>query len=73
MPLTYMAADDLDEPLTPSHFLYGRRILTLPDGLTEDEDSDEFSLSQPSEFNRRLKYLNLTLNKFWQRWRSLSC
>ena len=69
-PLTYMAADDLDEPLTPSHFLYGRRILTLPDGLTEDEDSDEFSLSQPSEFNRRLKHLNLTLNKFWQRWRS---
>ena len=68
-PLTYLAADDLDEPITPSHFLCGRRILTLPDSLYE-EDSDEFSLSQPSQLNRRLKYLNLTLNKFWQRWRT---
>ena len=39
-PLTYIAADDLDEPLTPSHFLCGRRILTLPDGLSEENECD---------------------------------
>lgn len=68
-PLTYLSSDDLDEPLTPSHFLCGRRILTLPDGLSEDNNSDEeFTPSQP-ELTRRLKYLNATLNQFWGRWR----
>ena len=53
-PLTYLSSDDLDEPLTPSHFLCGRRILTLPDGLSEDNNSDEeFTPSQP-ELTRHL-------------------
>jgi len=64
-PLTYLSTEDMDEPLTPSHFLCGRRILTLPDGISEDANSDEeFMLTQP-EFNRCLKYLNTTLNQFW--------
>lgn len=32
-PLTYIACDDLEEPLTPAHFLTGQRIRTLPDSL----------------------------------------
>ena len=43
-PLTYMAADDLDEPLTPSHFLYGRRILTLPLKMKIPMNSDSLNL-----------------------------
>ena len=34
-PLMYISAEDLDEPLTPSHFLYRRRIQNLSDGLSE--------------------------------------
>jgi hypothetical protein len=30
-PLTYMSSGEMLEPLTPSHLLCGRRILTLPD------------------------------------------
>ena len=30
-PVTFMAADDLEEPLTPSHLLTGHRVLGLPD------------------------------------------
>lgn len=33
-PLTLMNSDDTEEPLTPSHLLVGRRILSLPDNLT---------------------------------------
>ena len=52
-PLTYLSAEDLDEPLTSSHLLCG--ILTLPDGLAEDGDTDEeFMMSQPV-LSKRLK------------------
>ena len=30
-PLSYVSANDRGEPLTPSHLLYGRRILSLLD------------------------------------------
>ena len=33
-PLSYVAPDDLEEPLTPSHLLVGRRVLSLPDILS---------------------------------------
>ena len=69
-PLTYLSAEDLDEPLTPSHLLCGRRILTLPDGLAEDGNTDkEFVMSQPV-LSKRLKYLNTKLNQFWNRWKT---
>ena len=29
-PLSYVTPDDLEEPLTPSHFLNGRHLLNLP-------------------------------------------
>ena len=30
-PLTYLYSDDLEEPLTPSHLIRGRRLLSVPD------------------------------------------
>ena len=65
-PLTYVSAGDLEEPLTPSHLMYGRRILSLPDHLVNDEE-DEFDAHEV--VNSRLRYLNRTLNAFWKRWR----
>ena len=67
-PLTYLSAEDLDEPLTPSHFLCGRRILSLPDGLFEEDTDEEFTPTQP-DLTRRLRHLNVVLNQFWRRWR----
>ena len=32
-PLTYVSSSDLEEPITPSHLLIGRRVLNLPDNL----------------------------------------
>ena len=70
-PLTYVSADDVEEPLTPSHLLVGRRILDLPDHLSHlDNLADEdFSLDS-SHLTRRMKHLSNTLNHFWNRWRS---
>ena len=35
-PLAYIHYDDLEQPLTPSHLLAGRRILSLPNHLTSN-------------------------------------
>ena len=70
-PLTYVAADDLEEPLTPSHLLSGRRLMTSPDYLTGglvDDDQETFEID-PNALNMRVKHLNHTLDRFWCRWK----
>ena len=64
-PITYVSSDDMDEPLTPSRLLIGRRIMSLPDDVTVDEGSDDKFNSAPY----RVRHLNKTLNSFWTRWR----
>ena len=67
-PLTYTSSADVEEPLTPSHLLVGRRLLSLPDDLTYLEDDDpDFELSTES-LQARVRYLNSVLNHFWRRW-----
>ena len=39
-PLSYVTPDDLEEPLTPSHFLTGKRAMSIPDGISTDQDQD---------------------------------
>ena len=60
--LTYISADDLDEPLTPSHLLVRRRLLSYPDHLTvhhgEDSGEDDNQLSTHfRHLNQLLQYL----------------
>ena len=68
-PLSYMMSSDLEEPLTPSHLLVGRRVLNLPDnlGYTVNSHNEEIDSSQ---LHRRSKHLANTLNHFWKRWRT---
>ena len=65
-PWTYVSAEDLEEPLIPFHLMFGRRIMSLPDHLLEDDDDEDFS---GQVLNNRLMYLNRTLDSFWKRWR----
>ena len=61
-PLTYVDADSLDEPLTPSSLVSGRRLLTkTPFDPNLSLDSSKTSLST------RESYLKLLLKHFWTR------
>ena len=62
-PLSYVANDNVEEPLTPSHLILGRRVLTH--GQQDDED---FNISQDG-LRRRLQYFHTVLDHFWKRWR----
>lgn len=66
-PLTYVSSDDVEEPLTPFHLIYGRGILSLP----EVTPVREASLNQAASCNdgpTRRKYRRLLLDHFWKRW-----
>ena len=66
-PLTYVSSDDPEEPLTPSHLMYGRRILSLPEVIGNRQASLDHTVSS-EDLPRRWKYLGLLLEHFWRRW-----
>jgi len=70
-PLSYVSSTDLEEPLTPSHLVVGRRLLNLPDhwDCEHDVDDKDFEL-HTNQLTRRMKHLANVLNHFWRRWRS---
>ena len=65
-PLTYLYTDSIEEALTPSHLIIGRRILNLPDTfLEEDEDAQVTGKTARS----RQFYLSQVLTHYWKRWK----
>ena len=70
-PLTYVSTEDLEEPLTPSHLITGRRLLSFPgvsSGSIEDPDY-QVAPRSTAELSRRILHLNNILDHFWTRWR----
>ena len=68
-PLSFVSTEDLEEPLTPAHFLLGRRSLSLPDSFCYGEESEDIDITS-SALTKRMKHLNSTLERFWRRWTS---
>ena len=65
-PLTYPYTDINDgPPLTPSHFLCGHRLLTLPD---TEEDSNYIPQESAKDLTRRAKYHQKIMQAFWKQW-----
>ncbi|XP_074634310.1 uncharacterized protein LOC141892876 [Acropora palmata] len=70
-PLTYVSSDICDEePLTPTHPLYGRRVNSLPFdyGITSDDLTDP-NYSDSANIRRRVKLQAHLLQRFRNRWR----
>ena len=67
-PLTYAYSqeDDVEEPLTPSHLLSGRRLLSR---IADQEDSgQEVGNEDRENLSKRARYMKLLLNHFWRPW-----
>ena len=64
--ITYVYEEgDPEEPLTPAHLMYGRRLTRLPPYPSVEEDEEDSSKG----LNKRMKYLSLKLDHFWKRWK----
>uniref|UniRef100_A0A1X7UQF8 DUF5641 domain-containing protein n=1 Tax=Amphimedon queenslandica TaxID=400682 RepID=A0A1X7UQF8_AMPQE len=66
--LTYLSADEMEEPITPSHLLIWRRVLTLPQ-IPQSSDEGYGTPITHSKVIRRMNHLQQTLDHFWDRWR----
>ena len=71
-PLTYPYVDINDaSPLSPSHFLCGYRLLTLPDTRVSVKESDPYYIptdDSTKELSKRAKYYKIVIQAFWTRW-----
>ena len=68
-PITHVSSDVSDEePLTPSHLLYGRRVTRLPYPKIEDEVSDPI-YGDDSALRQSANKQALLLQQFWYRWK----
>ena len=65
-PLSYIEADDREQPLTPSHLIMGRRVMNLPSLESDDSFEDELKITK-EELHDRMKHLTVLLNHFWKR------
>ena len=66
--------NDIEEgsPLTPSHFLCGRRLLNIPEcqkNKDELDDPDFFPVSSKKGISKSLKIRNANMRTFWSCWR----
>ena len=62
-PITYVYDDEISKPLTPSHLIYGYRILSTKS--TNDQNLLENEQFSTSNLSQRMKYFHNLLESFW--------
>ena len=65
-PLNYLSEDDIEEPLTPYHLMFGRNVLT--DSTLKPNDND-IDLSV-QDCSKRLKYIRKLIENYWKKFSS---
>jgi len=68
-PMTYLYSDIGDgNPLTPSHFLVGHRLLALPD-LLRETDMDYIPEQSKKQMTKNYMIISNKLKSFWNCWK----
>ena len=67
-PLTFVSTEDLDEPITPSHLINGRRISSLPDADKPGEEGRVEEMHK-TKAAKRVCYLRTLKEHLWLRWK----
>ena len=67
-PLSYLSTEDIEEPLTPSHHITGRRLMSLQDGPCNRDIDDTIEVNQ-NTLTKQMVYLSRVLDHFWGRWK----
>ena len=68
-PLTYLYPEEIEESLTPSHLLCGRRLTSLPEFQLEKKEDRNFD-EKEDVYRKREQYLTRVLRHYWNRWKS---
>ena len=63
-PLTYLYSNELEEPFTPPQLVIGKRLLSMPEYTSEEED---FSNETPNDARKREQYLSKVMAHYWRR------
>lgn len=66
--LSYLSMDSVQEPITPSHLLTGRRVMSLPDGPYNNELIEDIN-TRIADITKRMVHLNKVLEHFLRRWK----
>ena len=68
-PLTYVSSDVTDaDPITPSHLLHGRPIVSFPHRDVQEDELDDPTYGETGDIQTRAKIQSLLLHHFWNRW-----
>jgi len=69
-PLTYVSSDTDDmEPITPSHLLHGRLLVSLPHYAVQEDELSDPTYGETTDIRRSARVQALLLSHFWSRWR----
>ena len=65
-PLTFITTEEVCEPLTPSHLIYGERLISAINNEYIDDTTFDISSEQCSN---RVKYIQKLFDHYWSRFR----
>ena len=68
-PLCYVYSEEVDNVLTPSHLIIGKRILNVPDPDSPENAAVIYEGDTPSVITKGMKFLATILRQYWTQWK----